>query len=111
MSDPFDRLRRTDQATGAAPHCFAVLAHRMATASRASVRKDIRFRVRWPLLRQDVEDLRNDVAGALDHHRVADPDVAPFADRLAAVADALDVILVVKRRIDDDDTTNRDRLQ
>jgi hypothetical protein len=37
--------------------------------------------------RQNVDDLRNDVAGALDHHRIADADILALPDRLAGGID------------------------
>ncbi len=46
------------------------------------------------------EDLRNDVAGALHPHRVADPDVL-----------AGDLVLVVQGRVFDHDAADRDGLQ
>ena len=43
--------------------------------------------VRRPLVDHDIDDLRNDVAGALDHDGVADPDIAALAQLLAVAAD------------------------
>ena len=59
----------------------------------------------------DVDDLRDDVAGALDDDRVADAQVLAVADRLAVGADPLDVVLVVERRVGDDDAADGDRLE
>jgi hypothetical protein len=63
------------------------------------------------LSRNDVDDLRDDVAGALDHDGVADPDVAALAQHFALVADALDVILVVQRDVLHDHAADADRLE
>src|ERR1041385_323796 len=64
-----------------------------------------------PLVDDDVDDLRDDVTGALDDHSIANADVAPLAQNLALVADALDVILVVQRGVLHDDAADADRLQ
>lgn len=64
-----------------------------------------------PLVEHDVDDLRDDVAGALDHDGVADPDVAPIAQAFALVTDALDVILVVQRDVLHDHAADADRLE
>src|ERR1700716_6489 len=60
---------------------------------------------------QDVDPLRNDVAGALDNDGVADPDIAALAQLFAVAADTLDVILVVQRDVLHDDAADSDRLQ
>ncbi|MET4825857.1 hypothetical protein ABH972_003446 [Bradyrhizobium ottawaense] len=64
-----------------------------------------------PLVQDDVDDLRDHIAGALDHHGVADPDVAPLAQHLALVADALDIVLVVQRDVLHDHTADADRFE
>ena len=56
--------------------------------------------MRRPLLDHDAEHLRDDVAGALDAHGVADPHVL-----------AGDLVLVVERRIGDDDAADGHRLE
>ena len=53
-----------------------------------------------PLVGDDADDLRNDVAGALHDDRVADAHVL-----------ALDLVLVVQRRVGDDDAADGHRLQ
>ena len=53
------------------------LAHRVAAAAGQMVGNTIGLRVGRPLVEHDVDDLRDDVAGALDGHRVADADVLP----------------------------------
>ena len=44
-------------------------------------------------------------------HRIADADVAAVADRLAAVADAFDVVLIVQRGVGHDDAADRHRFE
>src|SRR5207344_7936 len=60
--------------------------------ARAFPRKFIGFCVFRPPVDHHVDDLRNDVAGALDDHGVADPDVAAFAQTLALAPDAFYVV-------------------
>ena len=64
-----------------------------------------------PLVEDDVDHLRDDVAGALDHDGVADPDVAPLAQNLTLVADALDVVLVVQGDVLHDHAADADRFE
>ena len=52
------------------------------------------------LVEHDLDHLRDDVAGALDRHRVADPHVEP-----------LDLVLVVQRRVLHHHAADRDRLE
>ncbi len=111
MPDALHGLCRADKPSRAAAHRLPFLAHRMAVAGRAAVGKDVRLRVRRTLLGHDVEDLRDDVAGALDQHRVADADVPALADRLAVIADAANIVFVVQRRVGYDDTTHGHRLE
>src|ERR1700761_3524322 len=63
------------------------------------------------LVEDDIDDLWDHVAGALDHDGVADPDVAALAQHLALVADALDVVLIVQRDVLHDDAADADRLE
>ena len=106
MLEALHPLGRADQAAGAAAHHVLLagaridLAHRMAAADGTDLRKFVRPGIGRPLLRHDAEHLRDHVAGALDAHGVADPHVL-----------AGDLILVVERRIGDDDAADRDRLQ
>src|SRR5450432_4482929 len=79
--------------------------------ARAFLREAIGFCVAGPLVEHDVDDLRDDVAGALDDDGVADPDVAALAQLLAVAADALDVILIVQRDVLHDDAADPDRLE
>ncbi len=71
----------------------------------------IRLCVARPLVDHDVDDLRNHVAGALDHDGVADPDIAAPAQFFAVAADALDVILVMQRDVLHDHAADADRLE
>src|SRR5262249_43422848 len=64
-----------------------------------------------PLVDDDIDHLRDHVAGALDHDGVADPDIAALADRFAVATDTFDVVLVVQRDILDDDAADTHRLQ
>ena len=62
-------------------------------------REPVWLRAGRALLEDDVDDLRDHVAGALDDDGVADADVLAVADRLTVIADAGDVVLVVQRRV------------
>ena len=89
-----------------------LLAHDVGVQrARAFLRKMIGLGVLRPLVDHDIDDLRDDVAGALDHHGVADPDVAALAQLLAVAADAADVILIVQRDVLHDDAADADRLE
>src|ERR1700756_280625 len=79
--------------------------------TRALLRELKLFCALRSLVDDDVDDLRDHVAGALDHHGVADPDIAPLAQHLALVADALDVVLIVQRHVLHDDAADADRLE
>ena len=106
MPEPLDRLRRADKAAGAAAHRVLLagaridLAHGMAAADRADVRKLVGLGALRPLLQHDAEHLRDDIAGALDDHGVADAHVL-----------ARDLVLVVQRRVLHDDAADGDRLE
>ena len=76
------------------------LAHGVAAAGRADLGKLVGLGALGPLVEHDADDLRDDVAGALHDHRVADADVL-----------ARDLVLVVQRGVGDDDAADRDRLQ
>ena len=106
MLQALHHLGAADEAAGAAAHHVLLagaridLAHRMAAAHRADLREYVGLRTRRPLLQHDAEHLRDDIAGALDAHGVADPHVL-----------AGDLVLVVQRRIGDDDAADGDRLE
>src|ERR1700676_2953354 len=79
--------------------------------ARTLLRKVIRFCFLPPLVDHDIADLGNDVAGALDHDGVADPDVAALAQLFAVAANAPDVILIVQRDVLHDHAADADRLE
>ena len=112
-----DLLVGTGEFAGAAG-ASALLAGRGFLAHHIGVQRARTFfrkmkdpRVRGSLVEHDLEHLRDHVAGALHHDRVADADVDAAPDRLAVAADALDVILVVQRDILHDDAADADRLE
>jgi hypothetical protein len=111
MLQPLDRLRRADQPAGAAAHRLALLAHRVGAAGGAGFGKGVRRGVGRAAGEVDVEHLGDDVAGAVDRDGVADAQIAPLADRRAVGAAPGDVVLVVQRRIRDDDAAHGDRRQ
>jgi hypothetical protein len=100
MLQALDCLGRTDEPAGAAPSRLALFAHGDAAAFRAFVREIERLAAFRPLLGDDPDHLRDDIAGALDDDRVA------LADILA-----LDLVLVVQRRAPHHDAADSDRLQ
>ena len=112
MLEALDRLRGADEAAGAAAHDVGLagllvdLAQRRRAADRADeisvvvLREDVGLRAVRPLVGDDFEDLRDDVAGALDDDRVADPHVEPR-----------DLVLVVQRGVGDDDAADGDGLE
>ena len=79
--------------------------------ARAFLRETIGLGAFRPLVDDDVDHLRDDVAGALDDDGIADADVAALAQDFAARADALDVVLVVQRGVLHDDAADADRLK
>ena len=118
MLDVLDRLGAADEAAGAAGDGIQLagflvfLPHRMAAADRAFRREDIFCRILWPLLQHNIEDLRNDIAGALDDNRVTDPDIMLLlADTLTGIADALDIVGIVQGGIGHDHAADRHRRQ
>src|SRR5271165_7518172 len=100
VPEPLDGLRRTDQPAGAAPGDLARLAHREAAADRAVVGELVGLRVLRPAVEHDRDDLRDHVAGALDHDGVADPNIL-----------AGDLVLIVQGGALHDDTAHGDRLE
>src|SRR5690349_20682832 len=112
-----DLLERAGELAGTArPRalftCCRLLAHHVGVQrARAFLREMKRPGVLRPLIDDDIDHLRDHIAGALDHHGVADPDVAPFPQHLALVADALDVVLVMQRDVLHDDAADTDWLE
>src|SRR5690606_14781368 len=100
MLELLDRLRRADELAGAAAPGILLagllvdLAHRRRAADWAAVGKHVGLGIRGALLGDHPDDLRDDVAGALDDDGVADADVDAVADRRAEAVEALDVVLV-----------------
>ena len=72
VAQPLGDLGRADQPAGAAPHRLALGPHREAAAERAVLGKLVGLGRRRASLEHDLDDLRDHVAGALQHHRVAD---------------------------------------
>src|SRR3984957_7459796 len=111
MLEAFDRLRRTDERAGAAAHdvrdprLLIDLAQSRRSADRADevslvvLRKYVRLRFRMrPLVKNDGENLRNHVAGALHQNRVADAHVL-----------ARNLILIVQSGVGNDDAADGHR--
>ena len=68
--------------------------------TRALFRNRVRFGAARPLRLYDAENLGNDVAGALDRHRIADADIEPR-----------DLVEIVQRRVLHHDAADRHRLE
>ena len=97
MPQPLEPLRGADQPAGAADVDLAFLGDGLATAFGAMVGKDVGLA---RLVAGEVLDhLRDDVAGALDAHAVAD-----------AQAEPRDLVAIVERDIGDDHAADADRL-
>ena len=102
------RLRRADEPAGAAAHDAAAVPRRSSASrtawlpqtgqSRRETRRASRPSAACPAT--GPHDLRDDVAGALHDDGVADADVL-----------ARDLVLVVQRRVGDDDAADGDRLE
>ena len=110
---PLDRLRRADQPAGAArapPR--RLLAHRMAAADRACRRETDRASRSFGRLSSTTSTTCGITSPARWMMTVSPiADIDALADRLAVVADALDVILVVQRGVLHHDAADRDRLE
>ncbi len=111
MLQLLDRLRRADEAARTTAHRLALLADRVRAADRAFLGEGVGPAVRGAAGEVHILDLGDHVARAIDRHPVADADVAPLADRLAAAVAAGDVVLVVQCRIGDDDAADGDGQQ
>src|SRR6185437_14403286 len=113
----FDLLERTGELAGAAgPRALlagrGLLAHDVGVQpARAFFGEMKHAGVLGPLVDDDVDHLRDHVAGALDHDGVADANVAPLAQLFAVAADAFDVVLVVQGDVLHDDAADADRLE
>ena len=95
---PLDALRRADQAAGAAHVDFAFLGNRLALALGAMVGETV-GRPRF-VAGQVLDHLRDDVAGALDAHPVADAKPEPG-----------NLVAIVQRDVGDDHAADSDRSQ
>src|SRR5205823_9529620 len=106
VPEALNPLRRTDEPAGAASYGIDLagllvdIAHRVASAYRTGLREMIGFGTVWPLFGDEAQDLRNDIARSLHDDGVADADVF-----------ALNLILVVERRILNDDAADGYRLE
>src|SRR3954447_21216534 len=98
MPQPLEALRWADEAAGATDVDFALLTHGFAAAFGAMVGEDVGW-ARF-VARKIFDHLRDDVAGALDAHAVAD-----------AQAEPRDLVAVVQRDVGDDDAPDADGLQ
>src|SRR5258708_19508698 len=86
-----------------------LLAHHLGMQRARTFRRKVILLFPTRLVRYYVNNLRDDVAGALDDDGVADPDIAALAQLLAMAADAPDVILVLQRHVLYDTTPYSDR--
>jgi hypothetical protein len=118
MAQPLDRLRRTDELARAASARILLagllveLARGGRTADRAGVRELVGHGVGRTFLEDHPDDLRDDVAGALDDDGVADADIDRPSPRIGSArrVDALDIVLVVERDVfDHGDAADADR--
>ncbi len=100
VDQPLLDLRAAGEPAGAAPHRLARIAHGGAAANRAMVGKDVGQGFRRSALRHRSQDLRNDVARALQHHGVANANIL-----------AGDFVLVVQRGPRHKHAADIDRLQ
>src|SRR5690242_20456017 len=98
MPEPLESLRRADQAPAATDIDLAHLCIGLTAALRATVGEDIGGTRLIP--GQVLDHLRDDVAGALDSHPVADAQAQP-----------LDLVAIVERDVGDDHAADADRLQ
>ncbi len=98
MLQSLEPLRRADQAAGAADIDLALLGHRLRLAFGAMIGEDIRRALL--VAGQILDHLRDDVAGALDAHPVADAQAQPR-----------NLVAIVERDVLDDHPADADRLQ
>ena len=100
MFKPLNSLRRTGQTPGTAPDGFVFFSDGMSAAFRTDLGKLKFDRIGTALFFQNLDDLRNNVAGSLNDNRIADADVFAFY-----------FILIVKRSVRNDDAADVDRFQ
>src|ERR1019366_4129155 len=88
------------------------LAHHFCMQVAGTFRRErIGLGVFLPFFDYHVDDLGDDIAGALDDDGIADADVASIAQWLPVAADALDVVLVVQGDVLHDDAADADRIE
>src|ERR1700744_3577789 len=99
MLDPLEGTSELTAAAGARAFLAGcdLLAHDIRVQRARALLREMEFPgIVRPLVEDDIDHLRNHIAGALDHDGVADPDVAPLAQHLALAADTLDVVLIMQ---------------
>ena len=117
MLELFNGLSGTHQFPGTAAlgihlaGLFIDFTHGGRTTHRTGLGKDEGHGVLRALVEHHVNDLRDNVTGALDDHRIADAQIHAIADRLAIIAQTLDIVLIVQRGILDHHTAHGDRRQ
>ncbi len=112
MTNALYRLSSASQTACAAIDRFAFFTHRMAATDRAFMREMERHSICWALLQHHIDNLSNDIAGALHDHRIADANVVfLIADTFALEANSLDVVFIMQRRIGDNHTADGNRFK
>src|SRR5512135_1314535 len=112
-----DLLERTGELAGTAgPRALLAgrgfLAHDVGVEiTRAFLWKMIRLGVLRTLIYDHIDNLWNNIAGALNDDGIADANIAAFPKRLPVSANAFDVVLVVQRNVLDDHATNANWLE
>ena len=92
-------LRRTSQPAGATANGLIFFTHRVGAAFRTHIRKNKRYGIGRPFIEFHFNHLRNHVAGALNHHRIADAKIFTF-----------DFVFVVQSGVRNNHTANIHRL-
>src|SRR6185295_6513754 len=101
MAKPLYRLRGANESAGTAAdgvRLFGVeinFTYRMTATSRTNLRKLVRFGILRPLIEDDIQYFRNDVACPLNPDCVADTNIHAVTDRLAVAAYSFDVVFIV----------------
>ena len=111
MFQPFHALGRADQPAGAAAHRIARLAHRVRATVGASLGKGERHGGRRAPGQIDRGNFRDHVTRAVNLHPVTHPDIRTVADRFTLAVAPGDVILVMQRRVRNDDAPHGERGQ
>ena len=111
MFQLFNRLGRTDQTPRTATHRVTFLADGVAATFRACRWIDIGSSVLGSLAKVHIRDLGDHVPRTVDLHPVADADILAVADTGPLTVEPFDIILVMERRIRDNDAPHGHRLQ